>query len=381
MRRTTFSVMLSFLMIGMFMTFQIESANAYNLDDLLKLSAQIQNQSPGIDLKLKTEKTEYAIGEDVVMEFQADKDCYLALIDIGTSGRTIFLFPNKWQPENRVEKDKTYRIPPIGSDFSFRVLAPTGMEHIKVLACLDPVLSKIESLQQELKQPIETTPQSGQASTGQVFLSMKDPGIVLKDIGLTFQKLDPSRWATKQISFKIVEAAAQPQTQPQAQTQPPAGSTSTTSPQLTGEVFKSQSGLYELRYDPGKWKLAASSFPEGDTAFIHIQTQMELNAISQNSNAIPIAAIKKEFIDSLQAQGSEATVKEDKEIRINDVPVTSLTVTGKTEGAAWTVRAYLWSGGTGTIKLIGGYPDEMPQAVKDELEKLLSGLKVLKPQQ
>lgn len=378
MQRKYFLATIFMVTLAMLVTFQTGQANAYGPDELLKLSNQIQNETPGIDLKLKTEKPEYAIGEDVIIEFQADKDCYLALIDIGTSGKSIILFPNKWRPDNRIEKGKTYRIPPLGSDFSFRVMAPAGVEHIKALASIEPVLSRIGSLQEELKQPIETKTPTG-SSTGQVFLSMKDPGVVLKDIGLVFQKLDASKWATKQVSFKIVEAAAPTEPQPPAAAPPQAqvGSTpAATAQPASGEVFKPASGLYELRYDPAKWKLASSSFPDGDTAVIHVQTQLELNAISQKAARTTIEALRKEFVESLQAQGSEATIKEEKVIRINDRPVTSLTINGKTEGMAWTVRALLWAGDAGTIKVIGGYPEDIPQTVRDEMETLLNGLMI-----
>ena len=390
MQKANFLAIICMVALALLVTFQTGQAEAYGPDDLLKLSNQIQNETPGIDLKLKTEKPEYAIGEDVIIEFQADKDCYLALIDIGTSGNTIILFPNKWRPDNRIEKGKTYRLPPLGSDFSFRVMAPTGVEHIKALASVDPVLSKIGSLQEELKQPVETKAQTGSPSSGQVFLSMKDPGVVLKDIGLVFQKLDPSKWATKQVAFKIVEAAAPTATQPPAVTQTPtstqapattpaqaqAGSTPTPAQPASGEVFKPASGLYELRYDPAKWKLASSSFPDGDTAVIHVQTQIELNAISQKAARTTIDAFKKEFVESLQQQGSETTIKEEKVIRVNEKPVTSLTMSGKTEGMPWTVRALLWAGEAGTIKVIAGYPDEIPQTVRHEMETLLNGFMI-----
>ena len=87
---------------------QIHEVFAYTLQDLLKLTKQIQNENPGIDFKIRTQKDGYKQGEDVVIEFITDKDCYLALIDIGTSGKTIILFPNKWHTTNKIEKGKIY---------------------------------------------------------------------------------------------------------------------------------------------------------------------------------------------------------------------------------------------------------------------------------
>ena len=95
------------------------------------------------------------------------------------------------------------------------------MENIKAIACVDPVLSKIDSLQQELKQPLEPSPEKGQPSPGQVFLSMKDPGVVLKDIGVVFQKLDPSKWATAELTFKITDAGPKPSAEEKPPVSPP----------------------------------------------------------------------------------------------------------------------------------------------------------------
>ncbi len=205
---------------------------AYTLEELVKLSSQIQNERPGINLELAGNKADYQVGENVGFEFKADKDCYLVLIDIGTSGRAIILFPNKWHPDNKIEKDKTYLIPPKGSEIAYQVQGPAGMERIKAIASVDPVLAKIESLQEELRVPLP--PQTGgggaqQPSQGQVFLAMKDPGVVLKDIGIVFSKLDLSKWATAELTFKITDAGLTPSAG-QAQPQAPAATPAPTAP-------------------------------------------------------------------------------------------------------------------------------------------------------
>lgn len=211
---------------------QSATVYAYTLEELVKLSSQIQNERPGINLELAGNKADYQVGENVGFEFKADKDCYLVLIDIGTSGRAIILFPNKWHPDNKIEKDKTYMIPPKGSKIAYKVQGPTGMERIKAIASVDPVLSKVESLQEELRVPLP--PQTGgggaqELSQGQVFLAMKDPGVVLKDIGIVFSKLDLSKWATAELTFKIADARLTPSAG-QAQPQAPAATPAPTAP-------------------------------------------------------------------------------------------------------------------------------------------------------
>jgi len=370
MKRSMYALTMGVLLLVMAPAFQIQTVFAYTLEDLLKLTKQIQNENPGIEFKLRTDKDEYKVGEDVVIEFTADKDCYVALIDIGTSGRAIILFPNKWHPDNKVEKGKTYSIPATGSNFSFRVMGPGGVEHIKALASVDPVLSKVQSLQEELKQPIETKPEKGQ-----VFLSMKDPGVVLKDIGIVFQKLDPSKWATADYAFKITDSGLA--------TRPTPGDipavVSVTKPPEATEVFKGKSGTYEIWYDPAKWKVGSSTNPAAETAFYHTRGDTLYNVVSERLQGLPMATLKKAFLGNLEKVASDMVIKEEKELRVNDAPMMSMIVDCKIDGVGYRIQAYLWTGESGVIQFIGGSAQNLFPEFKDDIEKLLNGLVILKP--
>ena len=117
-------------------------------------------------------------------------------------------------------------IPPNGSDFAYKVQNPVGVERIRAIACVDPILTKVESLQEELKVPLPAqTEQPQKPSQGEVFLSMKDPGTVLKDIGVVFSKVDPSKWATVELTFKIADSGTSSPTAP-----PPAATPAPTAP-------------------------------------------------------------------------------------------------------------------------------------------------------
>ncbi len=371
MKRKIFALTLCVLFLGVAPACGIQAVFAYTLDDLLKLTSQIKNENPGIKFEIKTDKNEYKVGEDVVIQFKADKDCYLALIDIGTSGRTIILFPNKWHPDNKIEKDKTYTIPPLGSNFSYRVMTPTGVEHIKALASVDPVLSKVDSLQEELKQPIETKPEKGQ-----VFLSMKDPGVVLKDIGIVFQKLDSSKWATKEYSFKIADAGAGPAPSPEEK--PTA--TPVTKPTEATEVFKGKDGFYQISYDPSKWQVSPGPSDIAETAFNHKEGDADVLVLVQpGKTSVPMETIKQAFLEILKGVASDVVVKEDKEIRVNNTTVTSMIVNGKSEGTPYTFHGYLWHGDSGVVELVGSCPENALPQFKGDIEKFLNGLAILKP--
>jgi len=175
-----------------------QQARAYVAEDLVGLADKIQNDSPGIELTLWSDKAEYSVGEPVHFGFSADKACYLLLLDIGTSGKMTLLFPNKWHTYNQVERGKEYAIPPEGGAFVYTVAGPVGTERIKALASLDPLAKDVESLQEQLRRPLEQS-----STAGGTFLVVKNADMVLKDIGTTLSKVDPTKWATVELRFKV----------------------------------------------------------------------------------------------------------------------------------------------------------------------------------
>lgn len=168
--------------------------------DLVALVDKIQNQAPGINFTISTEKFAYNISDPIFFTLTADRNCYVAVVDIGTSGETTLLFPNKWHPDNKIEKGKVYRIPPEGSDFAYKVTGPVGTEHVKVIASLDKVMSNVRSLQQEIKTPTK--------KRGGTFPIIKSPELVLKDIRVAFSGIEPNKWATGDLTFQVQEAGA-----------------------------------------------------------------------------------------------------------------------------------------------------------------------------
>lgn len=187
---------------------EIRPASADQVSELLALADNIRNDTPGIGFQIWTEgeKDTFQISDRVVFGFSADRDCYVGIINIGTSGKTTLLFPNKWHTDNKIEKDRTYRIPPDGSDYAVKLVGPAGTELIKVIACIDPILGNVESLQKELKAPLEQNP-----ADGGTFLTMKNAPLVLKDVAVLLDKVDSSKWATVDMPFEVVEGGSSSQ--------------------------------------------------------------------------------------------------------------------------------------------------------------------------
>ncbi len=169
--------------------------------DLLQELDQIKNKNEDFKIKLwtKQDKQEYKAGETVEFMFTADKDCYVYIIDVGTTSGAapVVLFPNEWHKSNAIEKGKTYTIPPEGSTFVFRVKEPAGVEHVKAIASLEPMLSDFGS---QVQQQLE-------AKGG--FARILKAKSVVKDIGIELATKNNKLWAETQIMFRIVPASGQ----------------------------------------------------------------------------------------------------------------------------------------------------------------------------
>jgi hypothetical protein len=80
------------------------------------------------------------VGDAIRFNFRAERDCYLTLINVGTSGKITVLFPNKYQPDGQIQAGKVYRTETPGEmPFKIRAHAPAGRELVKVVATLKPL--------------------------------------------------------------------------------------------------------------------------------------------------------------------------------------------------------------------------------------------------
>ena len=83
--------------------------------------------------------TEYRIGEKIIVCFRATHDCYLTLLNIGSSGNLTMLFPNALHQDNFVRAHELYQIPAQGYSFEYQLQGPPGVEKLKAIATLEKV--------------------------------------------------------------------------------------------------------------------------------------------------------------------------------------------------------------------------------------------------
>ena len=117
-------------------------------------TVQQVNAAP-FQLHLRTEKSVYKIGEKVRVMATPEKDCHLTLIDVGTSGNVMVLFPNRYQQDNLVRAAQTVVIPSDTAAVDYKLGGPTGVEAVIGICRTDngPVYNGVYDFQQNAYQP------------------------------------------------------------------------------------------------------------------------------------------------------------------------------------------------------------------------------------
>ena len=96
-------------------------------------------QNPGAEFKISVwvdhQDNTYIINEPVKFYFKSTRDCYIHLLDIGTSGRVTLIYPNQYDQNNFIKGGQTYQLPRPNS-FQFTASGPEGTEMIKAIGTL-----------------------------------------------------------------------------------------------------------------------------------------------------------------------------------------------------------------------------------------------------
>jgi len=79
----------------------------------------------------------YKLGDTIKFYVKANKDCYITLLDIGTTGKIHIIFPNKYQDSNFVKAGQVISLPREIDNFDFKVTGVKGKEMVKVFATME----------------------------------------------------------------------------------------------------------------------------------------------------------------------------------------------------------------------------------------------------
>lgn len=87
-------------------------------------------------LSLWTDKTAYDVNEAVSVSVHSDRDCRLTLISIEPDGRATVLFPNRFEPDNRLPAGETRQVPAESSPYDLTLDRP-GRERFLAVCLLE----------------------------------------------------------------------------------------------------------------------------------------------------------------------------------------------------------------------------------------------------
>ena len=125
----------------------------------------------------------------MVLNVKTNRDAYLTIVDVGTSGRVHIIFPNRFQTDNRIQAGETIQVPDPRANFDFQVNGPAGTELIKVIASLDPA-------------PLF---RAGDTEPAGPFKALKAPApVVAKDLAVVLREPRHREWDTYNKIIRIV---------------------------------------------------------------------------------------------------------------------------------------------------------------------------------
>jgi hypothetical protein len=106
-----------------------------------KRLADMENpaQPFGVQVSLEGDKTSFGIGEKVSFHATSDRDGYLTLVDLGTDGKVVMLFPNEHQPAMKIEAGETLSFPTDDMDFELQIFPPAGRGMVRAFVTPEPL--------------------------------------------------------------------------------------------------------------------------------------------------------------------------------------------------------------------------------------------------
>ncbi|MFQ5536468.1 MAG: caspase family protein [Gemmatimonadota bacterium] len=106
-----------------------------------KRLADMENpaQPFGVTIEMEGGKTSFGIGEKVSFHATSQQDGYLTLVDLGTDGKVVMLFPNEHQPATPIRAGETLSFPTDDMDFELQIFPPAGRGMVRAFVTPRPL--------------------------------------------------------------------------------------------------------------------------------------------------------------------------------------------------------------------------------------------------
>jgi len=142
-----------------------------------------------IKVELWSDKPTYKTGETMTLHFKTNIDCYVTLVDVGTSGKVHILYPNRFSGGSKVLADKVYSIPGKHDGYAITVSGPQGIEVVRAIATLNPIAMTEIDFSKE----------------GTIFKKVEEPAALTRDLSIMVKKTTPSNRGEGLIRIEIKE--------------------------------------------------------------------------------------------------------------------------------------------------------------------------------
>ena len=96
-------------------------------------------QTFGVRVWMADGQRSFGLGDMVTFSARADSDGYLTLVDLGTDGSVTVLFPNPYEPDNRVSAGQTISFPSARMDFEIVAQPPAGRGMVRAFITPEPL--------------------------------------------------------------------------------------------------------------------------------------------------------------------------------------------------------------------------------------------------
>lgn len=165
-----------------------DGKNTASMTDSYSLAVEqtltAENSTSPFDIKVWADKDRFRINEPIVFYFKSDADCYLTLLDQGTSGTLRVLFPNPYQRDNLIHNGRTYSVPDPYADYEIKVDGPAGIERVKAICTPDKSTIPVDTS----KGFYEFTPQDNTRT---------------RDLNISVKRLEDQQWAQGYLEITI----------------------------------------------------------------------------------------------------------------------------------------------------------------------------------
>lgn len=154
-----------------------------------KQLADMDNPAQPFDVSISLEggKTSFGIGETVSFHATSERDGYLTLVDLGTDGKVVMLFPNAHQPATRIKAGETLSFPTEEMGFDLQIFPPAGRGMVRAFVTPEPL----------------DVPMNGEYPEGDERFAAAIAGAVMQAAGKVHGAVRLDTWSTASLVYDI----------------------------------------------------------------------------------------------------------------------------------------------------------------------------------